>query len=567
MARTRRKVNPLAPATIATAPQQRIYKVGGYVRLSVEDSGKPGADTIEAQKGLVLEYIEAQPDMEFCGLYCDNGRTGTNFQRPEFERLMDDVRAGKIDCIVVKDLSRFGRNYKETGQYLEQIFPFLDVRFVAVNDNFDTLTAERSQDGYIVPLKNIMNEVYSRDISRKVSSALEVKQQGGKFIGSWAPYGYRKSAEDKHHLEPDPETAPVLKDIFTWRLSGMGYLPIVRRLNELGIPSPSRLHYLRGEVKSERFASAVWHAAIIKKILSDEVYLGHLVQGRTKNDITSGRKLVPVPREQWVIVRNTHQALIDENTFWAVQELAQESRAAHEETLGKFDSLGTIPNILKGLVYCADCKVPMVRYKNVSENCGHRYYVYICRSHMENPARCPKKSLHETRLLDILWETLQDEIRLAGGMGKLANEFNHSPAVMERKEALACEIQKARKALSRLHLLYDSLYQNYVDKLMDEREYLEMKKHYQVEIRREQARVEDLERQKAMYIRQALQNPWLDTCSKFTGAAELTEEMAHALIERIEVGADNRVSIKLRYQDERASSMELLASAGKAVAI
>ena len=136
---------------------------------------------------------------------------------------------------------------------MEQIFPFLDVRFVAVNDGFDTLTAERSQDGYIVPLKNIMNEVYSRDISRKVSSALEVKQQRGEFIGSWPPYSYRKSAEDKHRLEPDPETAPVLKDIFKWRLSGMGYLPIVRRLNELGIPSPSRLHSISSRaVRSRR---------------------------------------------------------------------------------------------------------------------------------------------------------------------------------------------------------------------------------------------------------------------------------------------------------------------------
>ena len=198
MARTKRKVNPLVSVSDEFTIPQRIYKTGAYIRLSVEDSGKPGADTIEAQKELVLGYIDAQTDMQFCGLYCDNGRTGTNFQRPEFDRLMDDVRAGKIDCIVVKDLSRFGRNYKETGNYLERIFPYLDVRFVAVNDNFDTLTAERTNDGYIVPLKNLINEVYSRDISRKINSALGVKQQRGEFIGSWPTDGYRKSAEDKH---------------------------------------------------------------------------------------------------------------------------------------------------------------------------------------------------------------------------------------------------------------------------------------------------------------------------------------------------------------------------------
>ena len=238
MARTKRKVNPLAPMAMEAVPQQRVYKTGGYVRLSVEDSGKPGADTIEAQKELVLEYIESQPDMGFCGLYCDNGRTGTNFQRPEFERLMDDVRTGKIDCIVVKDLSRFGRNYKETGQYLEQIFPFLDVRFVAVNDSFDTLTAERSRDGYIVPLKNIMNEVYSRDISRKVSSALEVKQQGGgiyRFLGAlWLPQKCGGQAPPGAR----PGDSPCLKGYFHVAAFRDGLLAHCAALERIGHPQP-----------------------------------------------------------------------------------------------------------------------------------------------------------------------------------------------------------------------------------------------------------------------------------------------------------------------------------------
>ena len=182
MARTKRKVNYVQPAIeTISAPVSQVYRAGGYVRLSVEDSGKPGADTIYAQKDLVLKYIESQPDMTCCGMYCDNGRTGTNFERPEFERLMTDIREGKIDCIVVKDLSRFGRNYLETGNYLERIFPFLNVRFIAVNDNFDTLTAERNTDGYIVPLKNIINGAYSRDISRKSSSALATKQRKGEL--------------------------------------------------------------------------------------------------------------------------------------------------------------------------------------------------------------------------------------------------------------------------------------------------------------------------------------------------------------------------------------------------
>ena len=159
MARTKRKINPLLPETAPAAPDIRIYQTAGYVRLSVEDSGKPGADTIEGQKALIESYIAERNDLNLVSLFCDNGRTGTDFDRPQFEQMMDMVRKGKIDCIVVKDLSRFGRNYKETGNYLERIFPFLGVRFIAINDSFDTLTAERTQDGYIVPLKNLIKNI------------------------------------------------------------------------------------------------------------------------------------------------------------------------------------------------------------------------------------------------------------------------------------------------------------------------------------------------------------------------------------------------------------------------
>lgn len=200
MARTKRKTNPAIPAAEVPAQAQKQYRAAAYARLSVEDSGKPGADTIEGQKNLLLRFIENDPTLTLYGLFCDNGQTGTDFQRPEFEKLMEAVKRREVDCIVVKDLSRFGRNYKETGNYLERIFPFLGVRFIAVNDGFDTLTAQRGADGYLVPLKNLINEVYSKDISRKSGSALAAKQKNGDFIGAWAPYGYRKCPDNPHKL-------------------------------------------------------------------------------------------------------------------------------------------------------------------------------------------------------------------------------------------------------------------------------------------------------------------------------------------------------------------------------
>ena len=219
MARTKRKINPVVndePKTAAEAPE-KVYRAAGYVRLSIEDSGKSHSDTVEGQKKIVTEYIEGQPDMALVEIYCDNGSTGTNFSRPQFDLMMEEVRKGSIDCIVVKDLSRFGRNYKETGNYLERIFPFLGVRFVAVNDSFDTLTADRNEYGFVIPLKNLMNEMYSRDISRKVSTALEAKERRGEFVGTNPPYGYSKSTDGSHRLVINPDTAPIVRRVFEMR--------------------------------------------------------------------------------------------------------------------------------------------------------------------------------------------------------------------------------------------------------------------------------------------------------------------------------------------------------------
>ena len=565
MARTKRKVNPVLPVTAPATQPRRMYQAGGYVRLSVEDSGKPGADTIINQQELIQSYIDSQPDMQFYDLYCDNGRTGTNFDRPEFERLMEDVRAGKVDCIVVKDLSRFGRNYRETGNYLERIFPLLDVRFIAVNDNFDTLTAERSQDGYIVPLKNIINEVYSKDISRKLLPVFAEKQRNGEFIGAWAIYGYQKCPSDHHRIEPDPEIVPVIREIFRWRLSGMSYQNIARKLNERDIPAPARYHYLKGTAKSERYANAIWNVCSVKNILTSEVYLGHMVQGRKRSGLSEGRKSCRVPKSEWVIVRNTHEPLVDEETFQAVQQMAEKARTTYHERQGKYDALGTTPNILRKLVYCADCKRPLVRYKNVNSSKGIRYYVYICQSHADNPVSCPKKYFHETKLIEILWDTLQREIALAENLDKLVRQYSKSSKAVSQEAAVQREITATKQSLSRAEMLYDSLFQNYADKLMTEREYTEMKRQYRSDMERAQTRLNELEQRQKEERQQTTENPWLTACGKFKEETALTEVMAHALIERVEIDAENRISITLRYRDEYSALLRLLAAAGEAV--
>lgn len=564
MSRTKRKLNPVIPAP-QDITKQRIYHAAGYARLSVEDGGKPGADTLEVQQRLISDFIAEQSDMQFCGLFSDNGKTGTNFERPSFERLMREVRTGRVDCIVVKDLSRLGRNYLETGEYLERVFPFLGVRFIAINDSFDTLTAERGSDGYIVPLKNIINDAYSKDISRKITPAMSAMQQRGEFIGSWAAYGYHRCADDPHRIEPDAETAPVVRRIFAWRKGGVSYQKIARMLNELLIPSPSRYLYMNGLAKTEKFANTLWTCTAVKQLLRKGVYLGNMEQGQRRSALSEGlKKDRYLPKKEWTIVRGTHEALIDEETFAAVQSMAQEQKRAYHDKLGKYDNLGTTQNILHGLVFCADCGRPLVRYKSVTGKGKYRWYTWICPTHYGDPAACPRKNFHDEQLIAVIWETLRREIALAMDM-KASVKASGKPHVMsEREQVLMKEETSAKGALDKARTLYESLYTSYVDQLLTEQEYIEMKNGYRNEIKRTENRLESVRQQLEELRRATVNNSWVESFVSFCNATELTEEMAHALIERVELEGKNGVSITLRYRNEYRALLLAMSEASPA---
>lgn len=549
MARTKRKINPILPEAEAPAPAQKKYRTAAYVRLSVEDSGKPGADTIEGQKNLLLHFIENEKSLSLYGLFCDNGRTGTDFERPEFEKLMEAVKHGEVDCIVVKDLSRFGRNYKETGNYLERIFPFLGVRFIAVNDGFDTLTAERGADGYLVPLKNLINEVYSKDISKKICSALSTKQKTGDFIGAWAPYGYRKCADNPHKLEPDEATAPVVRQIFQWRVDGMSVTRIAKKLNDSGIPSPSAYLYNTGVCKTEKYNGAIWHIQAVKIILTRQVYIGHMVQGTKRQSFYENRRQYKKPQEEWVIVENTHEPIIDRDTFEKVQEITRQRNEEYFEKLGRFSYLETTENILKGLIYCADCERPLVRYKNVSHN-KKLWYTFICQTHSNDITSCPKKNIREDALIPMLMQAIQTQIELAADMDELVRRVNSSPKHRKRTADLQGRLDSAKKALKRYNNLYDSLYQNYVDKLMTEQEYITLKSRYRAEAEEAERLIEALTRQQAEESEHTPENRFLTAFGSFKGEDTLTKEMAQALIERVYVDGNSNIEIIFRYRDE-----------------
>ncbi len=324
MPRISRKTAILKTETISVIPR-RIYHAAAYIRLSAEEYKRSdNEESIIMQQYMLERYIAEQSDMVLCGVYSDSGKSGTDFVRPGFERMMDGIRNQEIDCIVVKDLSRFGRNYVETGYYLEKIFPYLGIRFVAINDQYDT-EKEKEGNELVISLKNVMNDLYAKDISQKIHSALSIKRKNGEFLGVFPPYGYLRSPEDKHKLVIDPDAAPVVREIFQWRLLGDGISQIAGRLNDRGLASPSLYHYQKGHKKKKpEGTAAIWQAQIIKCITTNPVYAGHMVQGKTKKSLYEGIPRTKVSSEDWIVVKNTHEALVSQEVFDRIQRLLEE---------------------------------------------------------------------------------------------------------------------------------------------------------------------------------------------------------------------------------------------------
>jgi DNA invertase Pin-like site-specific DNA recombinase len=343
-------------------PLMAAFMVAVYLRLSSDDTKKRG-DSIETQRNIILNFMENHPDMQLFDFYIDNGTTGMNFERPAFQRMLADMEDGKINCIIVKDLSRFGRNAIDTGYYIERYLPEKNVRFIAVTDDFDSFHPQPGA-GLMLPLKNIRNEAYALDIGRKVKSVHDQNMKDGLFIGSHAPYGYRKAKDNCHKLVIDPETAPVVRQIFAWTLDGMNLSEITRTLNDTDILTPSRYKQAIGEYKSPTLIGREhWQRGTVRAILDDHVYMGDLVQGKTKKSDRRQKELDP---SKWVEVQNTHEPIISRADFDRVQQIL--FQAMQDTTAKRSPAQPYTDNVFKGKVVCANCGYVMHRHRTTTKN-------------------------------------------------------------------------------------------------------------------------------------------------------------------------------------------------------
>ena len=537
MARRSRKQR-LAPMS---APSLYVH-VALYIRLSVEDNKKRGC-SVENQKLVLNDFLADKPDFVVYDTYIDNGATGTNFHRPGFQQMLSDIEAGYINCVVVKDLSRLGRNSIDTGYYIEQYFHTHNVRFIAVTDQFDTADPGSLHSGIMLPLKNMINEAYALDIGRKIKAQARQAMKDGDYIGARAPYGYRKDPDNCHRLLIDENTAPVVRQIFEWAYEHVALNRIVRNLNEMEITAPSHYKKSTGEITSPGLiGSGKWQTRTVMKILESEVYTGDLVQGKTK---IVDHQQVKAGEDNLIIAKHTHEPIISYELFTAVQEyrkqICEESRAVPKRPY--------TPNIFKGKVFCADCGRSLHRQRAERKKGPDVYWFHCLTNSRVAKDSCKGVMMQETELIATVTAILEKELAVALGMSLPL--FQLEAKQKQDKDRLKNQMSARRQEIEKKRRLICGLYENFVQGILTNEEYFELKADYEESIRTLSGEIEALEKDMdALDSRLARYRAMEKDAKSLTQDHALTAELIDRLIERIEIDHERNIHVTFRFKSE-----------------
>ncbi|MDO5544706.1 MAG: recombinase family protein [Eubacteriales bacterium] len=530
MARKSRKQQAAAaPAKELTG--MKIWKAALYIRLSVEDKGDHGV-SLETQQRIMENFAALHPEIQIVEIYTDNGVTGRTFERPAFQQMLRDADNGIIDCILVKDLSRLGRNTIDAGYYIEKYFPLHGIRFISVNDQFDSISPDNDGNHVILPLKNMINEAYAFDISRKVKAQQRQSMKSGEFVGARPPYGYEKAADNCHQLIVDEEAAPVVRQIFSWASEGVPTNTIARRLNESGILSPGYYGVSKGRIPNNRLAgNGKWQTWTVTKILTSEVYTGDMVQGKSK---TVGHRQVCTNPEEWITVRGTHEALVS-------RELFQKVQAILEEKASKSAASSKVPyteNVLRGKIFCGHCG------KNLHRQRSHEKYIFHCISNdrIAKDYCSGSPRLWETELFGSILTIIQKEAAVV--MDKKALMQKADSKLAERMSGIDRQLYELRQRISRNQGFLKSLYQNFVTGVLTGSEFRSMKLDYEEAIQADMSIVRALEdEQKNLQSQMEQLSDLADRLEHIGRDTELTASLVNQLIERITVYDNDHIEI------------------------
>lgn len=521
-----------------------------YVRLSVEDSYTHSA-SIETQQMIIAQFLEHNPDIQVYDTYIDNGTSGTTFHRPAFQKMLSDIESGLVNCVIVKDLSRLGRNTIDTGYYIEQYFRLRNIRFIAVNENFDTFAPEDAHAGIIIPLRNMINEAYALDIGRKIKAQQRQAMKDGKFIGSRTPYGYLKAPDDCHQLIIDPVAAPVVQKMFQWASEGAGLNTITVRLNEAGYLPPSHYKNTQGIITHENLiGNGNWNTRTVARILHAQVYTGDLVQGRTK---IVDHQQVEASEMEWTVVHGTHEAIISHELFETVQHILEKAAQQSKERVIREYT----PNILKGKVFCACCGGSLHRQRNIRKKSADVYNYYCLTNSRIGKERCPGVLIREEILLDSLADMLQNALETA--LGSYSLSLVELPQQTAERTDLKEKISSRKQEIQRLNGLIRSLYENLIQGLLSKEEYITYKGKYESRIQQLTEEVAHLEKGLKALDKQIAQYRALKRDSDdLRENRELTAALIDRLIDRIEITKDKQITVHYRFESEFDSNEEVL---------
>lgn len=523
---------------LSQTPHMKVWWAGLYIRLSVEDNGSRG-DSLETQQQIMEAHLALCPDIEVVEVYIDNGVSGQTFERPSFQRLLADVEAGKINCVAVKDLSRLGRSAIDSGYYVEKYFPLHGVRFLAINDQYDSEDENNGTGQIALPLKNLMNEAYALDISRKVRAQQHQAMRAGEFIGSRPPYGYRKDPANCHRLLVNTDTAPVVRQIFRWAADGVALNAIVKKLNEASVPTPS--HYLAsiGLISNNKImGSGKWQTRTVGKIPADEVYVGDMVQGKTRS---VKRKQVPTDPADWIVIRDTHEPLVSRELF----QKAQNVRAQAAQKYAKTEKLSFSPNIFKGRIFCGHCGKSLHRQRS------HDRYFFRCISNDRiRKGSCPGdiRVFPEDELISVILDIIQKQASIIINNGCWSKR---NGKVAEQSAAIGKEIARLQQETERDRKYLISLYEHFVSGVLSKTEYTELKTGYEQKIKAATSRSQQLLEQNRSLERDL--NDYIelsDRLASLKGDITLTGDLIGRLVERIVVYDEQNISVHFKFRDE-----------------
>jgi DNA invertase Pin-like site-specific DNA recombinase/ssDNA-binding Zn-finger/Zn-ribbon topoisomerase 1 len=522
--------------------QNISYHAASYTRLSREDGDKMESDSIRNQKDLITEYA-GQKGIQIIEEYVDDGYTGTSFERPAFQKMIEDVKKKKINCIIVKDLSRLGRNYIETGRYLEKIFPFLGVRFIAITDHYDSAEESGDADQIIIPFKNLINDAYCRDISIKIRSQLDVKRKSGQFIGSFAGYGYLKDPEDKNHLIIDEVAAEIVRMIFGLKLDGFSSQRIAARLNEMKVVPPLEYKRMCGLNFNSGFRSGndpKWTTVSINRILKNELYTGTMVQGKRRKINYKVKQVRPVDEESWIRVENMHDAIIPKPVYDNVQQLLKlDTRTSPEE-----ESV----YLFSGFLKCADCGQNMVR--RTSTKNGKKYYYYHCSTY-KNKDGCSSHLISEETLKNSVFPVVKSEIQVLVEADRILSGIERLPQEQLGIKTINSQLISLSQEIERYKDLKAKLYQDMLDGIVGREEYKDINARFSEKLNAAKEAVAENERKREKLLsRESNLRPWMEQFKKYRNVEQLDRKMIVAIIDRIVVLDKTQVEIHFRYENE-----------------